>query len=516
MAAKPGADNRSWHEGITRYQWLILVIACAGWIFDVYEGQIFNLTRGDMLNDLLSGVEDPMAKKAAISKWGDWFLAAFLLGGTAGGLLFGSLADRYGRRPIMIATILTYSIFAGLTYFATDLWQIATLRFFVAMGVGGEWAVAAALVAEVFPKHARTHASGIFHASSVVGTWMAAIAGIAVGTQWRWAYLIGIIPALLVVWVRASVKEPEGWKEAAKKKSEQAGSYLDLFGDRRWRKHALLGMALAAVGLASFWAVGIATQGLAKEFREGQLTISYFESQLGKNPSAAALQYLNVVRADSNQSTEISRWAGHSDNVNLTNVFPDLQVVLSSNVVAKIKAQSPDEARKTVNAEVLTKLSANEAGKKSKFAYGIIQTAGAGVGLLSFGPLCAWLGRRRAFVLAHIGAFLIVPITCYLPQTYGQLLWVLPLFGFFTLSMHAGYAVYFPELFPNHLRATGTSFCFNVGRIVAAPMLILSGVVKSAEWLDTKQALCLLATTFLLGLVVVAFLPETKGKDLPE
>ena len=385
-----------------------------------------------MLNDLLSGIEDETAKKAAIEKWGDWFLAAFLLGGTVGGLLFGSLADRYGRRPIMIATILIYSVFAGLTYFATELWQVATLRFFVAMGVGGEWAVAAALVAEVFPKHARTHASGIFHASSVVGTWMAAIAGIAVGTQWRLAYLIGVIPALLVVWVRAKVKEPEGWKEAQKKKNEQAGSFGDLFGDKRWRKHALLGMALAAVGLASFWAVGVATQGLAK----GMLV------------------------------TE-----GVSDA---------------------------------------------DAASKAKFAYGIVQTAGAGVGLLSFGPLCAWLGRRRAFIFGHIGAFLIVPITCYLPQTYDQLLYVLPFFGFFTLCMHAGYAVYFPELFPNHLRATGTSFCFNVGRIVAAPMLILSGMVKAIEGLETKQALSLLGSTFLLGLVVVAFLPETKGKDLPE
>ena len=421
-----------WYHGITKYQWLILAIACAGWIFDVYEGQIFNITRGDMLNDLLSGIEDEVAKKAAIDKWGDWFLAAFLLGGTAGGLLFGSLADRYGRRPIMIATILTYSVFAGLTYFATELWQVATLRFFVAMGVGGEWAVAAALVAEVFPKHARTHASGIFHASSVVGTWMAAIAGIAVGTQWRLAYLIGVIPALLVVWVRAKVKEPEGWKDAQKNKNEQAGSYLDLFGDARWRKHALLGMALAAVGLASFWAVGVATQGLAK----------------------------NMLLAE-----------GVTETV---------------------------------------------AASKAKFAYGIVQTVGAGAGLLSFGPLCAWLGRRRAFVFGHIGAFLIVPITCYLPQTYDQLLFILPVFGFFTLCMHAGYAVYFPELFPNHLRATGTSFCFNVGRIVAAPMLILSGMVKAMEGINTQLALSLLATTFLLGLVVVAFLPETKGKDLPE
>ena len=424
--------NRKWYQGISRYQWIILVIACAGWIFDVYEGQIFNITRGDMLNDLLSDVANEGERKAEVEKWGDWFLAAFLLGGTAGGLLFGSLADRFGRRPIMILTILTYSAFSGLTYFATELWQVATLRFFVAMGVGGEWAVAAALVAEVFPKRARTHASGIFHASSVIGTWMAALAGMAVGVNWRYAYLIGVIPALLVVWVRASVKEPEGWKKAVRDDSKKAGSFGDLFGDSRWRKHALLGMALAAVGLASFWAVGIATQGLAKDMLQAE-------------------------------------------------------------------GVSPEDA-----------------SQQAKFAYGIVQTTGAGIGLLAFGPLCARLGRRKAFILGHVGAFIIVPITCYGPQTYDQLLLILPVFGFFTLCMHAGYAVYFPELFPNHLRATGTSFCFNVGRIMAAPMLLISGMVKAIEGIDSKQALTLLGSTFLLGLVVVAFLPETKGKDLPD
>ena len=84
MTSGPVNDNRPWYSGITRYQWLILVIACLGWIFDVYEGQIFNLTRGDMLNELLaSDYTDDAARKIQVDKWGDWFLAAFLLGGTA-------------------------------------------------------------------------------------------------------------------------------------------------------------------------------------------------------------------------------------------------------------------------------------------------------------------------------------------------------------------------------------------------------------------------------------------------
>ena len=196
--------NGAWYQGVTRYQWLILMIASAGWIFDTYEGQIFNITRNQLLADILKiPPGDPL-----IRKFGDIFLGVFLIGGTVGGILFGSLADRWGRRLTMIITILFYSIFSGLTSFAQTTEQVATLRFFVAIGVGGEWAVAAALVAEVFPTKARAHASGIFHATSVLGTWLAAIAGIVVGAHWRYAYLAGVIPAVLILWVRAKVKEP--------------------------------------------------------------------------------------------------------------------------------------------------------------------------------------------------------------------------------------------------------------------------------------------------------------------
>ncbi|HZQ45765.1 MAG TPA: MFS transporter, partial [Verrucomicrobiae bacterium] len=300
-----------WYAGVTSYQWLILAVASAGWIFDAFEGQIFNITRGQMLHDIMGAA----AQDGEIAKYGDVFLAVFLAGGTLGGLLFGSLADKWGRRPTMVATILMYSVFSGLTFFATNLWQVGVLRFLVAMGVGGEWAVAASLVAEVFPKNARAHASGIFHATSVLGTWMATLAGMAVGMHWRYAYLVGIVPALLVVWVQYSVEEPESWKEAgakaATREGPKMGSFADLLFNPPWSRRALLGMGLAAVGLGSFWGVSIEGQNLAKEM----------------------LLHHQVTKA-----------------------------------VAVHDAQ---------------------------FAYGIVQTIGGGLGLLSFGPLCVRLGRKR-------------------------------------------------------------------------------------------------------------------------
>jgi MFS family permease len=414
---------------VDRYAWVVLAIASAGWVFDTFEGQIFNITRNQLLADILK-VD---GKHADVRLYGDVFLGIFLLGGTVGGLLFGSLADRFGRRPAMVATILMYSIFSGLTCFAQSLWQVGVLRFLVAMGVGGEWAVAASLVAEVFPAKARAHASGIFHATSVLGTWMAALAGMAVGAQWRYAFLAGVVPALLVLWVRASVRESDRWRHKAERaEGLRWGSFHELLMDRRWSRRAFLGMMLAAVGLASFWGVTVAGQDLAKE------------------------------------------------------------LLLQSGV------------------------SEREAAQKAKFAYGIVQTAGGGLGLLAFGPLSVRLGRKRAFVLTQVAALFIVPVTCYLPKNYGHLLFLLPLFGFLTLSMHAGYAIYFPELFPTHLRATGAGFCFNGGRMLAAPMLWFSGWLKSLPGMDLRQAITLLGLMFILGVVIILFLPETNNQPLPE
>lgn len=424
----PARANAPWHHGVTRYQWLVLTVASLGWVFDAFEGQLYNITRADMLPELLHVQPgDPMVKI-----WGERFLGIFLIGGTIGGWLFSSLADKWGRNPVMALTILFYSIFSGLTALATEVWHVGALRFLVAMGVGGEWAVGAALVAEVFPKHARERAGGIFHATSVAGLWLAAATGLFVGAQWRTAYLIGVIPALLVLWVRISIKEPEAWKQAKQSKPERMGSYGELLGDARWRPRAIFGALLAMVGLSTFWGVVVAGQDLA--------------------------------------------------------------------------------------ADLLKRLGDPDWASKSKIAFGFIQTAGAGMGMLSFGPLSARWGCKRTFVVMHIAALLLTPLVCWLPSlsgSYALLLVLLPLFAFFAQGIHAGYAVYFPALFPTHLRATGSGFCFNTGRILAAPVLIwLSAWMKSA--LDLRLAITCLGTLFLLGLIFLVFLPETKGQDLPE
>src|SRR4051812_9043171 len=142
--------ERWWH-GVTRYQWLVLAIASAGWIFDVFEGQIFVSGMNKAMPALLAGTG--LEQEAELFK--NVGLAAFLMGGALGGVLFGMMADRWGRGRTMSLTILMYSLSTGLTALAQTWWHLASLRFLVGMGVGGEWAVAAAVVAEVFPPRAR-------------------------------------------------------------------------------------------------------------------------------------------------------------------------------------------------------------------------------------------------------------------------------------------------------------------------------------------------------------------------
>jgi MFS family permease len=159
---------------------------------------------------------------------------------------------------------------------------------------------------------------------------------------------------------------------------------------------------------------------------------------------------------------------------------------------------------------------AEDAQQQAIFAYSLVQTTGGGLGLLAFGPLAARWGRRPSFLFFQIAAVIIVPLTCYLPATYVQLLCMLPVYGFFTLGLHAGFAVYFPELFPTSLRATGTGFCFNGGRFVAAPILLFSGWLKSQSEMDLRLAVTLLSLLFIPGMLMVTLLPETKDQPLPE
>lgn len=430
----PSPTAQPWYQGISRYQWTVLVIASLGWIFDVFEGQIFVTS----MNEAMPALAPEGSQDGDISFYKNLANGAFLIGGALGGVAFGILSDRIGRKRVMTYTILVYSAFTCLSALSQTWWQMTLCRFLVALGVGGEWAVAAALVAEVFPTSARARSLSIFHASSILGTYLATLAGLVLPyIGWRWGFALGAAPALLIIWVRRSLKEPIRWQQAqAAAVEEHWPSPMWELVRGPWLFRALVGMFLAAIGLATFWGVHI----------------------YGKDRLRQAIEAHEILRQN----------------------FPSI----------KIK-----------DWEML--------------GYFLIATGG-GLGLLSFGPMCERLGRRGAFLLFHVGGLVSALVLFQVLTGVAALLMFLPIFGFLTLGMHAGYAVYFPELFPTRLRSTGAGFCFNSGRILAAPILFLAGWMQKERGFTLAGACSLLSLLFLVGVVLLAFAPETKGQDLPE
>jgi MFS family permease len=483
-------DNAPWYSGITRYQWMVLVIASLGWVFDVFEGQIFVASSDEAMPSFIAQQErDSGLPLTAVERNGlkEYYnniaFGAFLLGGALGGIVFGALSDRIGRKKTMSLTIIFYSLFTCVSAFSVEWWHLAALRFLVAMGVGGEWAVASALVFEEFPKRSRAHVGSIFHASSVLGTYLAIAATtlfigneavgrritematswgitdpiLAASVKWRIGFALGALPALLIIWIRSTLREPAEWEQARQDaddgKSRDVGRLSDLFGSDMLR-NTTVGFVLAAVGMATFWGVHV----------HGR--------QVMKNAATVELEASSTDMTAEAKTASLKRWE-------MLGMF--------------------------------------------------LVTTGGGIGLLCFGPISQRIGRRGAFLLYHLGGLASAVVLFGAGTLFGEaytlspLYVLLPIFGFLTLGMHAGYAIYFPELFPTYLRSTGTSFCYNVGRFIAATGPLAKGYlygmfsdVGSTPIESTQYAGVAMCAVFLVGLLVLPFAPETKGKPLPE
>src|SRR5262249_1654873 len=190
------------------------------------------------------------------------------VGWGSGGIGFGILGDLIGRAKSMMLTILLYSLFAGLSALSWDFTSFGVFRFLTGLGVGGQFAVGVSLVAEEMPDRARPFALGLLQALSAIGNITAALAGIVLAylardgvikESWRIMFVIGTVPALLVLLIMRRLKEPERWTKLAAEKSmrERLGAYWsELFHDPRWTRNALVGLVLASSGIIGLWAIG--------------------------------------------------------------------------------------------------------------------------------------------------------------------------------------------------------------------------------------------------------------------
>jgi MFS family permease len=240
----------SWYNDVTRYQWHVLLVAWLGWVFDAMDATIYAIVLHPALHELLHSTSGPPTTEQ-IGWYGGIIFSIFLIGWSIGGITFGILADRYGRTKVLIATIIIYALFTGAAALSHNWWELAIYRFITALGIGGEWAAGAAIVAETWSEEKRAKAAGILQSAWAVGFFLAAAFNLMLKDAygWRGLFLVGILPAFVALLVRWWVKEPDRWTRAL----EQKTIPLTTIFQGNLRRATFAGSALAFVAVFGLW-----------------------------------------------------------------------------------------------------------------------------------------------------------------------------------------------------------------------------------------------------------------------
>jgi MFS family permease len=465
-------DDRPWYKTLNGYQWFVFIVASLGWLFDTMDQQLFNLVRLPAIADLLGTKVGDVTTSDMVKEYGGYATTIFMVGWAVGGLIFGIMGDRLGRARTMLLTILLYSLFTGLSALSIGVWDFAFYRFLTGLGVGGEFAVGVSLVAEVMPAKARPFALGMLQALSAIGNMVAAGLSFglgrlessgALGHAWRWTFVLGVLPALVSLLVFRRLKEPETWVRA--READRAAEALGL-----------------ETKLSSF----------RKLFREVEALFG--DPRWRKNAIVGMLLGFSGV---------VGLWGIGFFSPELTDpVF-----------------------RKHFTAEGFTGADLNGKVTSWKAFSFLLQNLGAFFGIYAFSRVTHYTGRRPAFAISFVLAMGSTALTFWFLDDFTDVYWMIPLMGFCQLSLFGGYAIYLPELFPTRLRSTGTSFCYNVGRLFAAAGPSILGLLTSKVFggyksidptLPFRYAGLTMCAVFLIGLFALPFAPETKGKPLPE
>ena len=236
-------------QSLTPQQWKSGIAAWLGWLFDGLDMHLYTVVAPVVVASLLGGLETtaPEVKEKAA-----FIQAAFLVGWALGGAFFGRLGDLLGRSRALSLTILTYALFTGLSSFAQTWWQLLIFRLVAALGIGGEWAVGSALLSETWPKSWRGWIAAVLQTGVNLGVLLAMLTTYLMAGHEKWVFVVGILPALLVFWIRKNVPEPEEW-HAAQAKAEKAPGILDLFRGET-RSVTLRTIAVCAASLTGWWA----------------------------------------------------------------------------------------------------------------------------------------------------------------------------------------------------------------------------------------------------------------------
>ncbi len=436
--------SQPWYRSLNRSQWNTLIAANLGWLFDGYETYALVISVGVALRQLLDPSQFPQ-----IPFYAGTVIAITLLGWGIGGLIGGVIADYLGRKRTMLLAILAYSIMTGLSAFAWDWWSFAIMRFLVGVCIGSEWVTGTSIVAELWPDKNRGKGVGLMQTGFGVGFFLASVAWyfiFPVGPDaWRVMFLLGVVPALLTLWIRRSIPESEKWERVNEQrnvatKREKSGAALtahekslarftvaDLFAEPLIRRRVMLGFLMSLATTFAFWGI-----------------------------SAWLPPYVAALAAKSNLSPQLyASYAAMANN------------------------------------------------------------GGAILGYAAFGFLADSYGRKPVTIAYVVLAFLSVPVVFLWTHDLAFILIAAAFSGAFVSGQYTWMAAWLPELFPTRVRATATAFVFNTPRLIAWTGPLISGWLI-ANFGGFSTAAVAIACVYFISLAAAPFLPETRGKPLPE
>ena len=423
-------------------EWRVLLAAFLGWMLDGMDIMLYAFA--------LTAIREEFGLSAAMV---GALASLTLVTSAAGGILAGWLADRYGRARVLVWSILTYSVFTGATATAGSLATLALWRGLVGFGLGGEWSAGSVLVAETWPSKHRGKAIGFVQSGWAIGYLLAAGLAAFVLPRWGWRALfaLGVLPALVTVWVRRRVPEPEIWKRRALAGGATAS-------------HATAGHATAG---------GTATVGAAPD-----------------GAAAASLGAMAILRPPLLRFTLSATALGTALLFAYWGLFTWIPTFL---------ARPIEEGGAGL-------------GLMKSSAWIVPMQIGAFLGYVLFGVIADRIGRRPAFLLFVLGAALLVPVYGWGARHQTLLLVLGPLIGFFGHGYFSLFGAMLAELFPSAVRATAQGVCYNSGRALSAVAPFAIGA--AADRLGYGTALMFLTVFYLAGAGLIFLLPETRGREL--
>jgi MFS family permease len=422
---------------LTRYQWTVLVAAWLGWGFDVFDALLFNYIAPNSVPVLLGLELGSQEARAATPYWTGLLTAMLLIGWAIGGVLFGVVCDRIGRVRTMMLTMLLYALGTAACAFAPNIWVFMLFRIVASLGIGGEWAAGASMVAEVMPANRRVEAGALLYTASPLGLFLATfvtynISGVwlahAPEMSWRIVFLCGLIPAAIAFIVRRFLHEPEGW---AKERGQSPPVRLAELFAVPIRRLTICGTLTALVALIAWWSSNAFLPTVATELAR--------ETARANGLDATATVML------------IERWKMHATLA--FNVGGLIGILVSIPIAKRF-------------------------GRRAMF--GIYFAVSSLAIFTAFGVELSGLSRLLSYVVVGIGVYGVAGV----------------------------FAFYLPELFPTRVRASGSGFCYNVGRIIAAPGPFIVGAIAAQG--NASEAIFYVGFIPLLGLLLLPIIVETK------